>query len=81
MKRKKRLRRKEYLALERKKKNRQNKILTGLFSPWSLEGQRRPSWLPNGNFPTGKTGHCSSFRSFQRLLSWTEALSPITRPI
>ena len=57
MKRKKRLRRKEYLALERKKKDRQNKVLTGLFLALVFGGTAATFLVP-----TGKTGRCSSFR-------------------
>lgn len=50
MKRKKRLRRKEYLALERKKKNRQNKVLTGLFLALVFGGTAATFLAPKREF-------------------------------
>ena len=50
MKRKKRLRRKEYLALERKKKDRQNKVLTGLFLALVFGGTAATFLVPKREF-------------------------------
>lgn len=50
MKRKKRLRRKEYLALERKKKDRQNKVLTGLFLALVFGGTATTFLVPKREF-------------------------------
>ena len=50
MKRKKRLRRKEYLALERKKKDRQNKVLTGLFLALVFGGTVATFLVPKREF-------------------------------
>lgn len=62
MKRKKRLRRKEYLALERKKKDRQNKVLTGLFLALVFGGTAATFLVPKREFSDRETGRCSSFR-------------------
>lgn len=64
MKRKKRLRRKEYLALERKKKDRQNKVLTGLFLALVFGGTAATFLVPKREFSDGKTGAAAVSESF-----------------